>query len=735
MECTCNVSTPMPPGNLSAPDSPVRTVCSICDNVTALPSIEYPIKPVPPPEDCYKKIFVSVENRSCVSKDVKLFDFTSLLNGDYSDEIVNITGFNGFSYVNDLVALADGKMLVIGYLISYNGVVINKSILRLNANRTIDSTFNSGIGFTADIAFRIAIQPDGKIIAIGEFDSYNGTPANRIIRLNSDGTIDASFNIGTGFNNSAFGINIQPDGKIIIVGTFTSYNGTAASRIIRLNSDGTIDASFNIGTGIDSPSALIGVIAVQPDGKIIIVGGFFDSYNGTPTATGIIRLNSDGTLDNAFNLVAGAGLNDSGASDVLLQQDGKIIISGYFNTYNNSPVTYGLIRLNSDGTLDNTFNPGGLGFNAGSDINCILFQGSRILVGGYFSSYNGVPLSAIIRLNSDGTLDNTFDSGVNPDAYITRIAMNTCDNTIIPVGYFNTFHGNSIDNIVWLSQNDGSFKNVIQSAIFFNADYSQMVSGLRQNPIRLCSIDMMSSSQSQLINPLIISCRDMDGNECENTEFPLISISKDQFQDNKIVHHFMTTDSIVLNGLNCIVKYRVLPKQSINFVLCVCDEVKVSDLLKTELLKIWRLPTALAETQPQNDVIEGLPKPNNNPYFCEDICHTEPGCTMPNSYNKRPEYIKPKTTRVESNSDIRVVPLPSIERPVSELKKVSLRPTRLDNEIIVKPLPRDGNKKLSYGKPTSVGDEYDINVRKPIIPEHDIRFSLKYLFVKPKRIL
>jgi len=141
----------------------------------------------------------------------------------------------------------------------------------------IDPDFSIGTGFDSNVR-SIALQSDGKILVGGFFVSYNDTSQNYITRLNADGSIDTSFNIGTGFYNVVRSIAVQSDGKILVGGAFTSYDGTPQNRITRLNTDGSLDTTFNIGTGFDSTPASI---AVQSDGKIL-VGGFFTSYKGTP---------------------------------------------------------------------------------------------------------------------------------------------------------------------------------------------------------------------------------------------------------------------------------------------------------------------------------------------------------------------------------------------------------------------------------------------------------------------
>jgi len=178
----------------------------------------------------------------------------------------------------------------------------------------IDTTFNGG-GTGADgLVLAVAVQSDGKIVIGGNFTSYNGDAAasNRVMRLNADGTRDTTFNAGgAGADELVRAVAVQPDGKIVIGGNFDSYNDNVAANdfVMRLNGDGTRDTTFN-GSGAcvgpaDKPVCFTGAnnsvyaVAVQPDGKIII-GGRFSTYN-SDVAVGITRLNADGTRDTTFN--------------------------------------------------------------------------------------------------------------------------------------------------------------------------------------------------------------------------------------------------------------------------------------------------------------------------------------------------------------------------------------------------------------------------------------------------
>lgn len=214
-------------------------------------------------------------------------------------------------------------------------------------------SFRTPITMLVDSRVRdIAIQPDGKIVMVGHF-LYNDNSPLCIIRLNTDGTRDTSFNAGTGIDNwGAYPskVRIQSDGKIVVVGEFTSYNGSSANNIFRLNPDGTRDTAFNMGTGLNGQ---VFALAIQTDDKIL-VGGQFNSYNGVPV-TQFMRLNLDGSIDTTFNMGTGFAGFASTVNVIELQNDGKILICGGFSTYNDINVTR-MIRLNTDGTRDLTFN-------------------------------------------------------------------------------------------------------------------------------------------------------------------------------------------------------------------------------------------------------------------------------------------------------------------------------------------------------------------------------------------
>jgi len=320
---------------------------------------------------------------------------------------------------------------------------------------TLNTAFNPGSAGGVFDVYTVALQPDGKIIIGGFFTGYDGNAAapDYVARLNANGTLDTSFNPGgAGADGAVYAIALQPDGKILIAGFFHTYNGNAATPkyVARLNANGTLDTSFNPGGA--GPSSLVYDIAVQPDGKIIIVG-LFDAYNGDAAASdNVARLNANGTLDTTFNY-GGAGTNFT-VDTLAVQTDGKIIIVGNFTSYNGDPaVADNIIRLGHDGTLDPTFNPGG----AGTDgvVHAVAVQpNGKILVGGFFHTYNGDAAAPdhIVRLNANGTLDTSFNpGGLGADSSVFAVAVQP-DGKIIIGGGFTGYNGNAgaNDRVAWL---------------------------------------------------------------------------------------------------------------------------------------------------------------------------------------------------------------------------------------------------------------------------------------------
>jgi uncharacterized delta-60 repeat protein len=217
---------------------------------------------------------------------------------------------------------------------------INQVALLAQTPGSLDPSFNPGTVSTSMPIKAVAVQPDGKILVGGGLNNFNGITSNGVARLNSDGTVDPTFSLGSNVFPGVNTIALQPDGKILIGGEFYSNVSSVRNRIARLNPDGSLDATFIVGTGFND---VVRSILVQPDGKIL-VGGAFTAYNGT-ARNYIVRLSATGTLETGFP----APINNY-VLDMALQPDGKIICGGLFSKC--------IQRLNSNGTADATFNPG-----------------------------------------------------------------------------------------------------------------------------------------------------------------------------------------------------------------------------------------------------------------------------------------------------------------------------------------------------------------------------------------
>lgn len=298
--------------------------------------------------------------------------------------------------------------------------------------------FNPGAGFSGSIA-ALLIQPDGKILAGGNFTNYNGESISGLARLNPDGSLDKSFSTGTGFDNTVSALALQGDGKIIACGYFTSFNGTRCNRIARLFPDGSLDAAFATGQGFN---ALTTVILLLPNGSLLI-GGDFSNYDGRD-AFRLARLFSDGRFDSAFR--PGSGF-DQQVRGLCLGGSNTIVAVGMFTAFDGAPAPR-LVRLLANGGRDTNFLVGS-GFN--SNVNDIAaVADGKLMVVGAFTNYNSNACHLVIRLNSDGRVDKTFDSGTGSDSTVMYASgfLNLPDGAVILCGLFSRFNGKNAGNIV-----------------------------------------------------------------------------------------------------------------------------------------------------------------------------------------------------------------------------------------------------------------------------------------------
>ncbi len=264
------------------------------------------------------------------------------------------------------------------------------------AAQFIDLTFNPGSGLQNGSANVFVNLPGGRIIIAGSFSSYNGAMRRNVARLEADGTLDTTFDPMEGPNNSVSWAFPQADGKLIIAGDFTTFNSLPRQFITRLRVDGSVDLSFPAIALNGSLSTAVG----QPDGRILVAGSF-TQINGT-NRVNLARLNSDGTLDLSFMTPGGAS---GGVKGLIPSQGGTTLAYGNFTSIGGVARSR-LARLNDNGTVDTNF---ALPFVNGTEITDALEQpDGKIVIVGYFTSIDGYSRLRIARLNTDGSLDLGF---------------------------------------------------------------------------------------------------------------------------------------------------------------------------------------------------------------------------------------------------------------------------------------------------------------------------------------
>jgi uncharacterized delta-60 repeat protein len=326
------------------------------------------------------------------------------------------------STANAMVLQPDGRIVLAG---STAGTGFDWRLTRLNADGSLDAGFGTGgivttdFGGDYDIANAVALQPDGRIVVAGtEGDSSGAGRDFAIARYNRDGSLDTGFGAGgrvtAGFGpgpDDAFEVVVQPDGKIVVAGIAAGDFG-----VLRLNADGSLDASFGSGGGVRTdvaPQDFVPAAIVQPDGRIVAGGGSASGASGTFS---LVRYLTDGGLDPSFG-TGGVVRTDVGPGLEFIyamasQPDGKIVVTG--------PVQAGdfaVARYAADGDLDPTFGAGGIVLTdvagATDSPSAVVVQpDGRIVVAGLAAGASGDDEDfALARYLADGTLDPSFGTG------------------------------------------------------------------------------------------------------------------------------------------------------------------------------------------------------------------------------------------------------------------------------------------------------------------------------------
>lgn len=335
---------------------------------------------------------------------------------------------NEFPYT-ECLPLSDGKVLLYGHFRNTFDSDIS-GIVRLNADGSRDESFQPPVaddGYSLDVNCAYEL-PDGKLLIGGSFSNSEATAPKGLIKLNADGSIDNSFNHPfTAFSPTINGIDVQPDGKIVVAGSYSSLDfGTG---ITRLNADGTVDGSFSTGSW-SSSSPTVSAVTVLPNGKLL-VSGFFTSWDDGATihsVSGLVLLNADGSFDPGFSYsgdVSSTSILPKTYPRVAVQSDGKVVVAGIQPSSN-----YAIVRYNADLSPDNTFHAATNAQESGVYPTGLAVQADdRIVVSGYFmKDYDGNAISGLMRLNADGTYDQSFDAGSGfgngPLVYHCRLSSN-----------------------------------------------------------------------------------------------------------------------------------------------------------------------------------------------------------------------------------------------------------------------------------------------------------------------
>ena len=332
-----------------------------------------------------------------VTSEVELNLFKDIYTATLPIEMNGMT-LSGFTYLTDWAATPNGNAAYL-YANQQPGF-----ITQVNFDGSQNTNFNIGSGFNANsFGFQSLLIDGDKLLVTGNFTSYNSVSRNRLIRLNQNGSIDTTFNIGTGFNNYSLKSLKTANDKYIILGNFTEYSGVTNNRIVSLNNNGSINTAFTTGSGFNNTA-----VDIVSDGSNLFVSGYFTSYSGL-SRNRIIKLDASGNTVTAFDAGSGPNTTTAQPNGLIYNQNG-LYMYGYFTSY--SGVSAGRICKidETTGELDQTFNLSGTGFNNNVFIAKTIYN-DKLLCTGSFSAYNGTVVSKNVILNGDGSLYYVLPSG------------------------------------------------------------------------------------------------------------------------------------------------------------------------------------------------------------------------------------------------------------------------------------------------------------------------------------
>jgi len=347
--------------------------------------------------------------------------------------------FASYVYPRGVLVQPDGKVILWGSFNNINGAAA-RNLARLNPDGSSDATFMASVtpvGFDSSVR-SVARQADGKLLMGGAFTTFNGVGRAALARLNPDGTFDPTFDIHAGAGSSVEAVLAQPDGNILLTGQPPLVNG-ASSSFARVLPSGAPDPSF-VGSGSLNSTATFSTDALrlQADGKILVINGDL-SYAGQSTGR-VIRLNPDGTLDNAFR--SPAGLNELYVNSMQPLAGGRVLVGGPAVPFVSATATpTGVAVLNADGTADPTFAPGL--HTVGTVSSFVQQADGRIVLGGTFTEVNGTAVSNLARLNADGTLDAAYAANAQALGGLVSKVLLQPDGKVLIAGTFSQAGGSA----------------------------------------------------------------------------------------------------------------------------------------------------------------------------------------------------------------------------------------------------------------------------------------------------
>jgi uncharacterized delta-60 repeat protein len=325
--------------------------------------------------------------------------------------------------VEDFVQQPDGKLLVVGAFSEINGSTA-RGLARLLANGSVDAAYTAASTITQGYPTEVVLQPDGKALVAGQFSAYNGVPVTSLVRVENSGMRDAGFvspltRIAGLNTNSITNLALQPDGGVLVAGNLAvpGSSGTTFRSFQRLLPNGSIDNSFQPPFNF-SPSALL----VQPDGRIVV---------GSYQNPAVQRLLPNGSTDPSFAAVT-SGSQSFSINGLRRYPDGRLLVFGYFDQLGGIS-TSSVARLSATGIPDPTFSAA----IAGNIVvlNAAAIQpNNRILVGGTIFSSNAAS-SALARLLPDGSTDAAFNQPLGPDDLVLALAVQP-DGALLVGGQF-----------------------------------------------------------------------------------------------------------------------------------------------------------------------------------------------------------------------------------------------------------------------------------------------------------